>query len=312
MTIGIDVLCLGCGHEGAVNKVTAGLRCRCGSAELVYDDTQVHEAAAPVADFALYMTGKTAPVGTEIPGWNLYTGPPPSPNPMSNGVQQPITCPVCRGSRYDMADRTVCRECGGSGVVTPTTTPEPPAVARHNYPSTQTTVPFMGKRKMSGRPSTDALGSPEQHIRETTKGYGTAGDEDTRNWENSRSFRTWEPMKYEHSGSPLPLHGAQCPNCGKANTELRQDSNEDAWWHCPYCGPLTNVDRKPHVDPFDPPEDFTPSGKGFKSASRLRRSKKTGRLLDQIVLIGQTNPGLNVREVVTLARTALSRYPEAR
>lgn len=316
---GIDVFCWGCASHGAVTKVTAGLRCSCGSDDVdLY--TASHEQLARVAavrtvtelSFAAFMTKASAPVGGDVPGWNEYAGPRPTPSTMSNGVAEPITCPVCHGSRYDTLDKGTCRECGGSGVVTPTTSAQDaPAVARHQYPSTQTTVPFMGRRKQSGRTSGDPLGSAEQHIKDTTKGYGGEEDE-PKHWTNSKNFGDWEPRPYEHTGQPLALHGAQCPNCGKSHTELVQDRNENAWWSCPYCGPLSNVDSKPHVDPFNPPEDFVPNGKLFKSSSKLWRGKKTGRLMKQIVLIGQTNPGLTIRETVGLARTALNRYPEAR
>jgi ssDNA-binding Zn-finger/Zn-ribbon topoisomerase 1 len=313
---GIDVYCMRCGSSGAVNKVTAGLQCHCGSKNIVFDEAQAKAAALVPSpgDFSIFMTGQAAGtlVSGDSSGWNEYTGPPPSANTMSTGIPTPITCPTCHGSKFDIQDGTVCRACRGRGVITPSTEPEPPAVARHDYPSTQTKVPFMGRRKQAGRPSTDPLGSAEDHIRETTKGYGVAGDEDPRQWENSRAFRSYEPKPYEHKGTPLPLVGASCPNCGKSNTQLVQDKDENAWWHCPYCGPLANVDQKPHVDPYNPPGGFMPNGSKFKAASKLRRGKKTGRLMDQIRLIGQANSGLQVREVVGLARLALSRYPEAR
>lgn len=314
---GIEVFCWGCASQGAVNKVTANLRCVCGSDDIdLYTASKsqlarvasVNAMLAPTApDFASFMTAASKPVGGDLPGWDAYTGPKPSANQMSNGEGTgDRRCPVCKGGKFDIRDGGPCRECGGDGRMTPTTDHvEPPAVARHNYPSTQTTVPFMGRKRNAGRKSTDPLGSVDDHIRQTTPG---ADDR----WAASPNLKTWEPRPYEHTGAPLPLNGAACPQCGRDHTELMQDKSQEAWWHCPDCGPLSNVDRKPHVDPFNPPEDFAPDGKAFKKATKLWRGKKTGRLMDQIVLIGQTNPGLQPREVLGLARTALSRYPEAR
>lgn len=96
---------------------------------------------------------KAQPVGGDLPGWNEYTGPRPSANSEQNGIGTPYRCPVCHGLGYDLQDGGVCRMCGGAKVITPNADEheEVPAVARHDYPSTQTKVPFMGKRKTKAK-----------------------------------------------------------------------------------------------------------------------------------------------------------------
>jgi hypothetical protein len=92
---------------------------------------------------------RRSPVGTEIPGWNEYAGPKASPNSMQNGIGTPYVCPVCHGTGFDLQDGGTCRMCGGAKIITPNADEhqEVPAVARHDYPSNQTQVPFLGKRK---------------------------------------------------------------------------------------------------------------------------------------------------------------------
>lgn len=169
----VELLCYGCGATGLALKVTAGLQCRCGSKDLDLYTGSLEQREASWAlqsagnvSFADWMTTESfvnmlakqglqegpqqqrrAPVGDDIPGWNEYAGPRPGPSGESNGVGTPMTCPTCHGSGFAIQDGGECRTCGGSGTFTPNTTAEPPAVARHNYPSNQTTVPFMGKKR---------------------------------------------------------------------------------------------------------------------------------------------------------------------
>lgn len=182
------ILCLGCGATGTVARVTAHLQCRCGSTDLdLYTrspEQQAHIAALrgtpgpsstpePVP-FTQWMTGRVAlnegpqqtrraPMGTEIPGWNEYAGPRPSPNGMNNGVGTPYVCPTCHGTGYDPQEGGVCRMCGGAKVITPNADEhqEVPAVARHDYPSTQTTVPFLGHRKSTSKKKTRRTTAPK-------------------------------------------------------------------------------------------------------------------------------------------------------
>jgi hypothetical protein len=85
-----------------------------------------------------------------VKGWSEYEGPMPGKNPMSNG-EGSITCPVCHGDGFDLQEGNDCRECGGSGKVTPTTTARAPEVAKHDYPNNATTVPFMGSLDLDAR-----------------------------------------------------------------------------------------------------------------------------------------------------------------
>lgn len=293
------VFCWDCTAHAVVSKVASNLRCRCGSTDIdLYDPTNtaiqqriamVAELTAPKKplDFVSFMTKRATPVGTEIPGWDVYKGPMPGPNPMQNSDDahmQPPRCPVCHGAGYDIQDRGKCRECGGTGFMTPTTTSEPPAVARHQYPSTQTTVPFMGKK--AAKPST--------------------------NTEQSRATNPpdwWTPKEYEHKQeAPLVLRGAKCPSCASPNTHLVTAANEHGWWSCPSCGPLADIDRHPNIDPYNPPSGFKPKARSFKAASK---STGSARVASIMVSIAEHNPGLEPREILGLARHTARRYPEA-
>ena len=297
------IFCWACASIGMTHRITANLRCVCGSPEVdLLDPDDVGQAKRIVAvqrsrqpepTFVEHMTKKAlAPVGTEIPGWDVYKGPMPGPNPLQNSDDPhmgPKRCPVCKGSGYDLRDHNICRECGGSGYMTPTTTPEPPAVARHNYPSTQTTVPFMGKKKTAAKPSVET--------------------------ENARAVRTpngWKPMDYTHEQkTPLVMRGAACPQCANPNTHLVTSAKGEGWWSCPNCGPMANIDRHPEIDPYNPPADFKPRPRTFKAASRSSRSAAGSRIISIAAMTADKNPGLTPHEIVSLARETVRRYPEA-
>lgn len=323
---GIEVFCWNCGNHGAVNKVTAGLRCGCGSNDVDLWDggreqlarvasLQAHPIATPTDSFLDFMRKQAGPA--TIPGWNEYQGPMPGKNPMSVGpTQWPETgdpnapsCPVCRGSGFDPQDGQKCRECGGTGKITPNTTPEPPAVARHNYPSTQTKVPFMGQKRHA------APGTVEDWLTENVPDYGVTpranAAEYPRADQHSPNVRTWEPREYVHEHKPLPLPGASCPTCNRESTFLQRDYKGDGWWTCPKCGPMANVDRS-GVNPYEPGEDFRPNGRSYRAAKKLLPGRKTGVLLARIALIAENNPGLTPRETVGLAVHSVRKYSEAR
>lgn len=330
MTAGIPVCCMTCGNRACVNRVTAGLRCRCGSTDVdLYDpadraQTQ-HLAMLRVAQtsFADFMKGAaSSPVGEEIPGWNVYTGPKPGPNPFHAPATPPV-CPTCHGGKIDPQDGGTCRECGGEGKITPTTSvrPEPP-VARHPGRSTQTTVPFMGRRKRATLPTGEDI------IRQTTPDYTDKGQKKPPStapfsWNTTETHypradtmspATRHRQERDYSQAPpghFAMPGAACPNCGEDPTHLVKDHKEDAWWHCPNCGPLANIDKTPSVDPYNPPEGFLPSPKKFKQARvGAHRSKDRGSLLRMAQATQKANPGLTTAEVVFLARMAVSRYLE--
>lgn len=144
-----ELKCHGCGTVGAVNKVTAGLRCSCGSRDLDLND-------ASAGGFAEWMGVKVAspqhPSGgtgfddarpDPLQGWSEYPGPHPGFNPMSNDEPASPECPTCKGSGKDIRDNRnngICRECKGTGHMTPTTTPQPTQDASSG--PNKTTVPF--------------------------------------------------------------------------------------------------------------------------------------------------------------------------
>lgn len=344
---GTELFCWGCAGRGVVNRVTAGIRCTCGSqdVDLWVNSTEQRGRIASLGLllepdeqdpflFAAYMVKHSIPVGTEIPGWNEYTGPGPSANPMHNGFPPgDVVCSECHGSGIDIQDGGPCRACGTDGKRTPpTSVTPPPAVARHEGPSTQTKVPFVGKKLQAGRKSSDPMGSVEEHIRATTPDWSAqttiappSHPEIPFGWEDlsthypradtySPHHRTYEPKQYVHEmKKPFVMPGTECPNCGHSPTHLVKDHKEDAHWACPNCGPLANVDANPEVDPYNPPAGFTPMDpKKFKAAKKLFKGRKTGQLMARIAVIAEVSPGLTRREIVGLARESVQRYAEAR
>jgi hypothetical protein len=331
----VDVICLKCANSGAVNRVTADLCCGVcrtgehldlytGSPEQLSLIASVRAPRPPLPDFKAFMLGAS---GDPLRGWSEYEGPMPGPNQMSNHVG-PVVCPTCLGSKVDVKDDAgPCRACRGKGVLTPTTSElDEPQVYRHRYPSTQTEVPFMGRRKKGGRTSVDPLGSPEQHIRETTPGYSPQGPQGPRvpqfDHDNLRSHYPkadtrspamgyGQPRDYSQPGAPFHMPGTSCPTCGTGPLALTKDHRENAWASCPTCGPLADIDAHPEINPYDLPPGFTPAS-GYKAARKLVPTRKTGRLLATAVKVERENPGLSRAQAVWLARQSLRRHPEPR
>lgn len=328
---GIPVCCFSCGAKACVNRVTAGLRCGCGSTDIdLYDGSADQLQALAVArvsrqSFLDFMReGSSSPVGTEIPGWDVYAGPAPGANPWGTpATEKP--CEECRGSGTDILDGGPCRACGADGQRTPPTAAHPePLVARHPGRSTQTRVPFVGRR----RTAAPAMPTVEETLRETTPDYSDRGgkvpkstkqfswDDTATHYPRADSMSPATRFREERDYSqPPPGHfempGAACPNCGQDPTHLVKDHKENAWWHCPDCGPLANIDKHPEIDPYSPAEGFLPNPKGFKQGKTATyRGRDRGSVLRMVGAVRNSNPGLSTREVLHLARNAAHRYLE--
>lgn len=306
----IPIVCLACWSRGSVNRVTANLRCACGSTDIDLDMGQ--KTAKPMGPGTGWGPHRHSP--TE--GWSSYEGPTPGRNnePMPL-VNDNMVCPACHGSGWDPIDSTIqCRECNGAGVVNPPTG-QPPV---RSWDATTQEVRSGGAGwHTAGRPSSDPFGSVEDHIRSTAPGYGTrtapAGPfspdkADTfypRMPNASPNVKTRPEHDYDTpTGKPYQMDSAMCPNCGHAPTQLVKDSHEDAWWHCPSCGPLANIDKNPEVNPFSPGPGFTPDRK-MKTGRLAALGRKTGKLIAIADTVSATNPGLTLAEVLSVARGSL-------
>lgn len=350
--IPIPIVCLSCGQRGAVNKVTAGLRCRCGSTELDVDDfeaTAAQHVAYPKGPYE----GWDKPMPSKTKGWSDYEGPPPGANPVGQPpVNDNMICPACHGAGYDISDKTRCRMCNGYGTVKPTTgrpdvesydatTSGPPVGGARwqgrtssttSQGSSLTAAVVVGPVQISGgggagvtvvagRPSkADPYGTADYQNQHGAPGYLSPGP--------SGEFKPGDLSTYHPKADtiapavhhreqrdysaptahPYQMNEASCPNCGHAPTELRKDRNEDAWWHCPNCGPLANIDKRPDVNPYHPPEGFEPD-RSMKT-SHLRRNQKTGKLLAIVATVQQANSGIELAQAITLARKTLAYHPE--
>jgi ribosomal protein L37AE/L43A len=162
-----------------------------------------------------------------------------------------------------------------------------------------------------GRRSTAPLGSPEDYIKGTTPGYGgwakepEPGEDYPKADTMSPATRYRQEKDYTHTGAPLKLDQAPCPNCRHQPTEL----HSNGVWNCPSCGTLANVDDHPEVNPYDPGFAFKPD-RSLKVKGSLWRKPKTAKLFKMVASIRETNTGLSVAESLTLARRALIEYPE--
>ena len=347
------VFCHDCGACGEVPRITPGLMCRCGSREVdLFEGTPANLTAIAKAEECTRRrlqqqansggTGWNQPRPDPLRGWDEYPGPmPPSLNPMHNGYEgRPLPCKVCEGSGFDLQDGVTCRECGGSGFRTPPTSVKPaPEVARHNYPSTQTTVPFVGSRNgnNSGYSVTAATPTridtdmtPEEVLQHSDPQYTDKGqrqpkapnrpyshdDAETHYRKaptRSPHIQNWQPAAPVDPNKPLELEGAHCPNCGQNPTHLMKDHKEHAWWTCPNCGPLADIDKHPEIDPYSAGANFQPiQPSKFRTSSLVPRAKD-GKALQMMATITRENPGLSLPEVLYLARTTIQRYaPEGR
>lgn len=277
-------------------------------------------------------TGWGQPHPDPLNGWNMYVGPTPQTMPRTAPVADTDVCPVCHGSGYDLIDKVKCRECGGLGRVTYPTQ----SSGTHDYDATTHTSPAGGSALASlgltaeasqalhtaGRPNTKDPYGPEYQNMHGDPNYRSrvspSIEFDPGNKESfypsspnvSPHVKTREDRDYNAPSGPYQMDQAACPNCGHAPTQLVKDKNQDAWWHCPSCGPLANIDRNPEVNPYSPPRDFTPD-RGMKTGGFLSRNHRTGRLLAILAKIHEANE-LTEREAVGLARRTVSQYRDGR
>jgi hypothetical protein len=314
----IAIFCADCHATGEVERVTPGLMCRCGSANLGLDGVDpkpsIH-TAAPTGPG----TGWGRPRPDPTAGWDQYQGPPPTPNPYGprDGNHPEDSCPECLGSGYDLIDKCPCRACFGTGRRNPTTSA--PADATHPLTWDSHQGPPAGGARWQGtatRQITYPAGSPTPESTQTGHGPGTRVS-------RAQSHATPHPSvsaqptpvrapgdtSAPRTAAHFPLVTASCPKCGQRNaTQLTADLANHAWWDCRRCGGLADLDRHPEIDPFDPPPAL-PSERRRK-ASRLRRAPKPdGRLFPMLDAITAAND-ISPREALTLARRALTAHPE--
>lgn len=280
-----------------------------------------------------------------LQGWNDYAGPPPPGDaPFNPGNRDSsnntTTCPICHGTGYDVQDKTVCRECGGFGVIHHPSEPEgPPPVARHPGqtvtpqvgPVTSTYLPPMSSTAprqlvVAGRPSQQAMPTPEYYLQHHAPDYRYRNttvqepfDENAQasyaqgfpNQSPAVKSREQPAHNYSHGDRPLQLDQAWCPMCGHDPTQVVKDKHDNAWWHCPNCGPLANIDKNPGINPYDTEDDFLPD-RNMKTATiftRKAKLAKTGRIFSIVASILAVNQ-VTDREAFELARRTVAAYPE--
>jgi hypothetical protein len=325
----IPIFCGSCGARGSVAKVTAGLQCRCGSKDLGLDGVDPKPSRVASQHVAYPQgphTGWGKPMPSPTRGWSDYAGPIPTTVPRTPPVSDSQVCPACNGSGYDTIDKTMCRECNGSGRIDgrhPTSAPGNDYLHPESYDATTNGPPSGGARWQGRQGVRIAPGSPEDVIRRSTPGFtappptGEFNPNDAATFypkspHRSPAVQVREERNYDApTGRPYLMDEAYCPNCGHAPTELAKDRNEDAWWRCPNCGPLANIDAHPEVNPYEPSQDFRPD-RSMKTGSLFRRkaNKRGGlRVLALLDSIHGAND-VSAAEALTLARKTLITYGE--
>jgi hypothetical protein len=180
---------------------------------------------------------------------------------------------------------------------------------------------------VSGRPSkADPYGTAEYQNMHGAPGSGSNVAERTEefNPEDKRTFypkadtmspatrHRQQPDYDAPTGRHYQMNGATCPNCGHTPTELRKDTRGDAWWVCPNkeCGPLANIDQHPEVNPYDTERNVGMKPNKSMKVSKLRRTRKTGKLLSMLATIHSANQGIDPAEAIEVARRTIITYRE--
>lgn len=255
-------------------------------------------------------TGWGKPMPSPTRGWSDYAGPLPATTPRDAPVADSQVCPACNGSGYDLIDKTTCRECQGTGTIVNSH----PTSKGNDYlhPQTNdatTSGPPTGGARWQGKGAARITdGGPEDIIRSSTPQYGGV----TRQMHNTSPnvYKRNDDYEYAHGDQPLSLSDASCPSCGHAPTEVKKDRQDNAWWHCPNCGSLANLDRTPEVNPYEPGQDFTPNRKMKVGVSIIgSRNVKTGKLFTIMAKATEHNQ-LTPAEALTLARRTLISFGE--
>jgi hypothetical protein len=116
------------------------------------------------------------------------------------------------------------------------------------------------------------------------------------------------PARPQSAPATIPVYQlktAACPSCRQPATLLAPDRAAHAWWCCAHCGSLADLDVRPDLDPFIPPEGFRADRRMKTKTGRLRKAPPTdGRVFAMLAAIHTSND-LSPQEALTLARRAL-------
>lgn len=167
----IQIICMGCGERGHIDYLAPEILHACGSknVDLWFGTPEqvkvASKRAEPEPTFADFLGQRTAaqppmprpsgshdddfPVGDEpVAGWNEYTGPPPSENPVATSPHtethgraptRPVPGQINQTNDYVYDKHDPYPPYGAN---------EPaPLVAEHGYPSHVTKTPFLGQRR---------------------------------------------------------------------------------------------------------------------------------------------------------------------
>lgn len=283
-----DVICFGCGERGAIDKLGSRVVHSCGSADVdlwTGEQDQLSRVAALRGDGPSFVDFMRQ--AARQPGM------PPPPNAEKEYPGEVGNDPVAGWDEY---------EGGMPG-------PNPMAVPQHTELMDEKRAPV---RPVPGEEETQPSNAYVYNKRQPNDAPTTPPSAPyvaPHEYDLGQKVTKIPFLGRRKSTAPVEL-SAPCPRCGARGTQLVADSREHAHWACHVrCGSLADLDARPGVDPYRPVgADW--GGDRFHQGRTAARAKD-GQILRRMAVIGKTNPGLSLSEVLGLARQSVNQHPEA-
>lgn len=284
-----DVICFGCGERGTLAKLGSAVH-SCGSrdVDLWFDEPEQHRRLAVLrgegptfTDFmkqAAHQPGMPAPVQAHDGRFPAEVGNDPIDGWNEYEGDMPSPNPMTAPERTETRSekRAPTRPIPGEEL-------------------TQESNAYVYNKRRPNDPPTTPKDAPYVAPHEYDLG---------------QKVTTTPFLGRRKDSAPIEL-SASCPTCSAPGTQLLADAQEHAHWACQTkCGSLIDLDKHPEVDPYRPGSRAWGQDP-FRVTGRRTAGKKDGTLLRRVAVIGRTNPGLSLSEILGFARQSVIKHPEA-
>lgn len=280
-----DVVCFGCGERGTIGKLGKSVTHSCGSADV---DLWTGE---PEQRRRLAVLGGGPSFLDFMRHADRQRGMPAPPGAASSEVGEN---PVEGWDEYE-----------GPGP-----SPNPMAAPQHTELMAEKRAPV---RPVGGEELTQESNAYVYNKHLPHKGYGEDEPEPyvaPHEYDLGQKVTKIPFLGRRKGDAPIEL-SAPCPRCSAPGTRIVADAREHAHWAChAKCGSLADLDAHPEVNPYRP-GDRTWGRDVFRATAGRKGGRKDGILLRRVAVIGKTNPGLSLSEVLGLARQSVIQHPEA-